>query len=350
MKELAGSENYKEYFLRNDILFKYDNGLELIVVPKIMQSEVIRKAHKIGHFSVIKTADTVQREFYIPKLTDKIKNCIKSCIPCILGQKKEGKKEGMLHPIPKSNYSLCTYHIDHLGPMPTTNKNYQHLLVVKFVWIYTTRSTTSKEVIDRLTLQQKTFGNPSRIISDKGTAFTSKEFEDYCTNERIQHVTITTGVPRGNGQVERINRIIIPVLTKLSLENPNKWYLHVDRLQRILNSTHQRSINMTPFEILYGVKIRNKEDLLIKDLIESELIEIFSEKREELREEGKKQILKVQNQNRKQYNLRRKKATKYKLGDMVAVKRTQFGGGLKLSKKFLGPYEVTNVLPNESLG
>lgn len=83
--------------------------------------------------------------------------------------------------------------------------------------------------------------------------------------------------------------------------------------------------------------MKNKEDLLIKELIEEEMIEIFS----------KQQILKVQEENRKQYNLRRKKATRYKLGDLVAVKRTQFGSGLKLCKKFLGPYEITNVMPNE---
>jgi len=32
----------------------------------------------------------------------------------------------------------------------------------------------------------------------------------------------------------------------------------------------------------------------------------------------------------------------------VAIKRTQFGSGLKLKAKFLGPYEVKNVKPNET--
>ncbi|GFV56950.1 retrovirus-related Pol polyprotein from transposon 17.6 [Trichonephila clavipes] len=69
----------------------------------------------------------------------------------------------------------------------------------------------------KLKQQQKTFGNPIRIISDRGSAFTSKLFNDYCDEENIQHLQIATGVPRGNGQVERIHRTLIPVLTKLSL-------------------------------------------------------------------------------------------------------------------------------------
>ncbi|GFW21149.1 transposon Tf2-11 polyprotein [Trichonephila clavipes] len=81
------------------------------------------------------------------------------------------------------------------------------------------------------------------------------------TAEDIQHLQIATGVPRGNGQVERIHRTLIPVLTKLSLDDSTKWYKYVDRLQRILNTTISRSTKWTPFELLVGIKMRNKEDI-----------------------------------------------------------------------------------------
>lgn len=115
---------------------------------------------------------------------------------------------------------------------------------------------------------QQTFGDPHRIISDKGTAFTSSQFKNYCTEHNIEHITTTTGVPRGNGQVERINRIIISVLTKLSLENPDRWYKHVPRLQMCINSTYQRSIGMSPFEALIGTKMKHRENINILSLLE----------------------------------------------------------------------------------
>ncbi|GFV06806.1 retrovirus-related Pol polyprotein from transposon 17.6 [Trichonephila clavipes] len=43
------------------------------------------------------------------------------------------------------------------------------------------------------------------------------------------------------------------------------------------------------------------------------------------------------------HNRRRKKASLYKEGDLVAIQRTQFGAGLKLRPKFLGPYKITKV-------
>ena len=80
--------------------------------------------------------------------------------------------------------------------------------LTKFTWLYPTKSTTSREVIHRLDKQKHIFGNPVRIISDRGTAFTSQEFQDYCEREKIQHHGITTSLPRANAQIERVNRML----------------------------------------------------------------------------------------------------------------------------------------------
>ncbi|GFX13789.1 transposon Ty3-G Gag-Pol polyprotein [Trichonephila clavipes] len=51
--------------------------------------------------------------------------------------------------------------------------------------------------------------------------------------------------------------------------------------------------------------------------------------------------------NKKTYNKKRKKAPEYQVGDLVAVQRTQFGGGLKLRPKFFGLYHITEVKPRD---
>ncbi|GFY07870.1 hypothetical protein TNCV_4288061 [Trichonephila clavipes] len=262
--------------------------------------------------------------------------------------KKTGKKEGFLNPISKESIPLSTYHVDFFGPLPSTNKSYQHIFTVvdaftKFTWLYPVKTVSAESALEKLNQQQKTFGNPIRIISDRGSAFPSKLFNDYCDEENIQLLQIATGVPRGNGQVERIHRTLIPVLTKLSLDDSTKWYKYVDSLQRILNSTISRSTKWTPFELLVGIKMRNKEDILIKDLLLEEMAKELLEQREFLRNDAKKNIETLQSENRKTYNRRRKKASLYKEGDLVAIQRTQFGAGLKLRPKFLGPYKVTKV-------
>lgn len=258
----------------------------------------------------------------------------------------------MLHAIDKGSVPLDTYHMDHLGPIPSTKKSYCHILVIvdafsKFVWLYATRSTDTASVLDRLQKQSMTFGNPRRIITDRGTAFTSSAFSDYCKEEDIQHIKITTGVPRSNGQVERVNRTIIPLLTKLSAPKPEEWYKHLSVVQRYLNATPHRSTGKSPFKLLFGTNIRLKDDPEIREIIEEEWVNMFEEQRDELRREAKEKISKIQKENIRNYNKKRKEATNYKEDDLVAIKRTQLGPGLKVHSKYFGPYRIVRVLRND---
>lgn len=340
------------YVVRNKLVYKDVNNELLIVVPKSMQYQVIRRVHEKGHFGVNKTEEILKKDFWFKGMRPKVEQVVESCVACILAEKKHGKPEGLLNPISKGDVPMDTYHIDHVGPMTNTQKSYKHILVVvdaftKFVWLYPTKSTDTADVLNRLRSQSTIFGNPRRIISDRGTAFTSNDFKQYCEEEGIQHSLIVTGVPRGNGQVERIHRTVVPLLTKLSSPTPEKWYRHVDAVQRYLNATPSRSTGKTPSQLMFGVNIRLKEDLRLPELLEEEWATQFVEDREELRKEAKKQIAKTQEENRRGFNKKRKVARSYQVGDLVAIQRTQFGPGLKLKGKFLGPYRVRKVLRND---
>lgn len=352
VKVLEKENNYQDFLLKSELLYKCVDGEEKLVIPKRMQNEIIKNTHENGHFSVKKVSDIIKKEFFIPKLDSKIEDCIRNCVKCILINRKQGRKEGFLNPIDKENCPLSTYHIDYLGPMTATSKQYKHIFTVtdgfsKFIWIYPTKSTTATEVLDRLKLQQKIFGNPKRIICDRGTCFTSNDFKKYCEDEKIEYHFITTGVARGNGQVERVHNTIIPVIAKISIDEPDKWYKHVDKVQRVVNSSVNRSIGRSPFEVMFGVKMRNVEEIKIKEILDEEIQNIFIDQRDELRRDAAKQIIKIQEENRKTYNKFRKEVRKYQIGDLVAIKRTQFGTGLKLHGEYLGPYSVINVKRND---
>ncbi|UYV74593.1 hypothetical protein LAZ67_12000211, partial [Cordylochernes scorpioides] len=343
---------YDGYFEENNLLWKEVGGNRTLVIPKRMEMEIIKLAHEERHFGIQKNFEMLKKEYYITDLKSKIKKYIQNCIPCILSNRKHGEQEGMLHPISKGDTPLDTYHIDHLGPLASTRKDYNYLLVItdgftKFTWIYPTKTTRTSEVIQKLECQQQIFGNPRRIITDQGTAFTSNDFKEYCKEESIEHCCITTGVPRGNGQVERINCTIVSVLTKLSIINPQEWHKHVRKLQKALNSTHQRSIRMSPFELLVGVKMRKEEYLRLLEMIEEELALTFDEERDQKRKAAKQEILKIQEENRNTFNKKRKKAYVYKEGDLVVIQKTQFATKLKLYPKYIGPYKVIKIKPND---
>ena len=101
---------------------------------------------------------------------------------------------------------------------------------------------------------------------------------------------------------------------------------------------------MSPFNLLFGTQVKLKSDPKIQEMIENEWISMFNEDRDELRQRAKESILEVQQANKKTYDAKRKAARRYEEDDLVAIRRTQLGPGLKLMPKYLGPYSVIKVL------
>ncbi|XP_055918284.1 uncharacterized protein LOC129950365 [Eupeodes corollae] len=296
---------------------------------------------------VKKYDDFGMREFYISQLKEKVQRRINNCVKCILANRKAGKQEGFLNQLDKGDKPFDTFHLDHIGPMDLTTKQYKYILTItdgfsKFMWIFPTKTVSAEETLRKIRELQQHFGNPKRFITDKGSAFCSKSFQDFCIDENIEHIAVTTGVPRGNGQAERSNRVVIEVLRRLSADSPEKWYKFVSRVQIAINSTLQRSIQRTPFEVLFGVPMRKKADVEVLEMVRLQLLKQHDDDREEIRFEVRQQIEKVQAENRKTFNRKRKEAVEYNIGDIVAIKRTQFGAGNKLFSDFLGPYSVVS--------
>ena len=348
-----GSE-YDGFFMKKGVIYRMNNDSELLVIPEAMENEIIKQAHEQGHFAAKKTEEIIKREYYIKNCPYKVEKYIKNCVHCILVEGKTGKQEGFLHPIPKEDQPLQTLHVDHLRIQEATLRKYKYILIVidaftKFTWLYPTRSTSSDEVILHLKRQAATFGNPKRIISDRGTAFTSTTFKEYCKREDVQHHEVTTGVPRGNGQVERINRVVVPMITKLSLGKPNEWFKYVGDVQQYINSSVSRATQFSPFRLMFGVemKINIKEEASkLYKAVEEEIVRELDDNRAKLRSEAAENIKKVQAENKKTYDGERKPANTYKMGDLVAMRRTQMTQG-KLIAKYLGPYEIVKEGQNE---
>lgn len=103
---------------------------------------------------------------------------------------------------------------------------------------------------------------------------------------------------------------------------------------------------MMHFRVLLGVNPRIKDNLDIRALLENETVVSFDNSRMELRAEARRNIEKIQKENKRTYDRKRKKPLNYREGDLVAIKRMQKGPHLKLAHKYFGPYEIIKVLRN----
>jgi hypothetical protein len=95
-----------------------------------------------------------------------------------------------------------------------------------------------------------------------------------------------------------------------------------------------------------GLNMKIPENIDFKSLIEEDIWKEMLEEKDIIRAEARKNIEKIQEENKKQYDKNIKKEINYTIGELVAIRRTQFGTGLKLKPKYLGPYKIIKKLGN----
>lgn len=119
--------------------------------------------------------------------------------------------------IPKGNKPFSTIHIDLMGILDSQVKSKKHVLFIidaftKLTKLCPTKSTMSAEAIACLKKYFANYRKPKIITSDRGTWFTSTEINDFLTEYEMRHVPVATGSPKVNGQLERVNRTLSPML------------------------------------------------------------------------------------------------------------------------------------------
>ena len=67
------------------------------------------------------------------------------------------------------------------------------------------------------------FGVPHPIISDNGSQFISKPFQQFCTKYGIKNVYSTPRYPQYNGQAEATNKMLLGYLKKRLIAEKRKW-------------------------------------------------------------------------------------------------------------------------------
>ena len=100
------------------------------------------------------------------------------------------------------------------------------------------------------------FGFPHTIITDFGSNFTSQSFWDFCDNSCIEVKYASVAHPRANGQVERINGLVLDGLKKrlydANTKKGGKWIQELPHIVWGLRTQPSKATGQSPFLLTYG--------------------------------------------------------------------------------------------------
>ncbi|UYV75139.1 hypothetical protein LAZ67_12002608 [Cordylochernes scorpioides] len=355
----VGEQNrINDYSYKGGRLFRMvKNGEEeraLYVIPKSMRKSLVVKFHDLmGHFATDRTVNKIKELYWFPSMKRYVRRHVAMCLECLFNKVPGGKQQGFLHPIKSGKRPFSIVHMDHVGPFVRSTKGNQELLVIvdnltRFVRLSPVRNTSTQNVLKVMKSFVNDFGLPDKIISDRGSCFTSKQFEEFCRGNGIHHTLNSTKHPQGNGMVERVNRTVLSTIAT-SIEDPRRkdWDLKIKEVERDLNNAVNKTTNKTPFETLHGYSPRFHDGILRR--LADEDVDPWTEP-DRIQESVRSQIENKQEIMKTYYDKKRCRTIQFEVGEIVVMRHVpkMTGEPTKAQPKYRGPLIITEVLPSDT--
>ena len=229
-----------------------------IVVPEKLRPLVFDQLHcKAGHLGVHKTFEKVKDRYFWPGYGKDILHLFEKCEPCQRRNQPAPTPQAPLGTI-TSTYPFQKISWDIMRPLPVTEKGSKYILVItdlfsKWVEAFPLSSTNSVTLAEILTdTVICRYGVPEVIHSDQGANFVSEVIQTVCLNLGITRTQTTAYHPQGNGQVERFNRTLESMLSKVVSENHRNLDENLQKVLFAYRTAVHDSTGYTPFLVMFG--------------------------------------------------------------------------------------------------
>lgn len=344
---------HNNYILKNNRVFRNTVDGPKWAVPKTARRQLTMLNHDLkGHFSLDKTLKLLNQSYWFPGMRQYVKRYITGCLGCLYNKEPAGKHPGFLFPIEKIGVPMHTVHIDHLGPFVVSRRKNAYLIVAvdaftKFIIMKAVPNTKTIHVEKFLKERIiEIFGVPKRVITDRGTCFTSKNFKKTCETLGIKLILNATATPRANGQVERYNRTLLASIAS-TFSDEETWDHEISKIAWGLNTTVNKATGESPFKLMFGYVPRSVYDAFLLNEIDTDQ---YDKNVTETRVGVTERLKLLSAREKLRYDKKRCTPKKFCEGDLVLVRKVRpsnEGSSKKLLPKYEGPYKIQQVLDHD---
>ena len=234
-----------------------------IIIPKSLRYAALNALH-FGHPGVNKMCNDAVI-FWWPNMRADIEKKAKTCSACLNAGKSlktqlPNTEKSKIEPPKNPNQEI---QIDFTGNLNSKHPNYSPIILIavdknsRWPVAKICENTNHDTVITFLREYINVYGVPEKIKSDKGSAFISKEYKNFCNEHNKIRKYGTPNLHTGTRLVERTIQSL-KNLKKANLEDTHNLHESLNKALKVLRFTTHFEMKKTPFEQHSGRQPRTK--------------------------------------------------------------------------------------------
>ncbi|KAK8648813.1 hypothetical protein V6N13_129555 [Hibiscus sabdariffa] len=319
-----------------------------------LRQTILTEAHSSPfsmHPSSTKMYRDLKGEYYWVGLKKDVAEFVSKCMVCQRVKAEHQCPSGLLQPlkIPEWKWERITMDFVTGLPLTPSKKDSVWVIVDRFTncaHFLPVHSTYTYDKLAELYIREivRLHGVPKSIVSDRDPKFTARFWECLHTAMRSRLNFSTSYHPQTDGQSERVTQVLEDMLRCCIIDFQGTWEKQLPLVEFAYNNSYQASIQMAPYEALYGRRCRTpvcwaeagQKLLPMPDILKgtTEKVKLISEQ------------LKAASDRQKSYADLKRREIEYVVGDRVFLKVSpwkkvmRFVRKGKLSPRYIGPYEI----------
>ncbi len=271
--KLPGKLTTEEFEIRNNLLFRKArlNQRDLsreevrqLVIPHSMVPDVIKILHDSApssHPGKDKTHKQAQIKYFWPHMRKNIYTHVDNCQTCaeIKGNTKSPAPM-LTYPIPEKPWERV--HIENGFKYLFVAIDYFSRFCILQPMENKRAATIASVIYSRIIAD---FTTPRSVITDNGSEFNNKVFEELSKLFQVKKINVQTYNPQSNDVVERLNKKIINCLRALINPYSIEWDKWIPTVKCALNAQVNAATGESPHYIIFG-----EDKLLPYELLNAE--------------------------------------------------------------------------------
>ena len=290
-------------------------------------------------------------QYYWSGMNRHVGDFIRRCLMCYQVKAEHQKPAGLLQPLEVAEWKWEHVTMDFVTHLPRTPRRHDTMWVI-VDWL--TKSTHFLAMMMTFTLEEfcqlyireivRLHGVPVSIVSDRNPRFTTHFWKSFQKSMGTWLTMSTAFHPQTDAQSEMTIQVLEDMLRACVLDHKGSWEEHLPLVEFPYNNSYQESIQMAPYEALYGKPCRSPicwTEVGESSITGPDLIKDTSEKVSLIRQ----RLLTAQSRQKIYADVRRR-PLEFEVGDLVFLKVmpkrkvVRFGKRDKLSPRFIGPFEI----------